>query len=257
MNWPSESRIYSMFLAAGFVAFGLEAYGIAHRASEVVTVTDSFEGLARHLDTEVREVESLAREINSQEEQLRVFKDVPNVLPKDKGYLRTQEAIAEEVAQLRKKVGKAMPRGKYILVDAKVNKLYLKDGYRTLWSADCSVGRGGTLSDRKSGRKWEFLTPRGRFKVWGKLKDPVWRKPDWAYVESGESKIPPPDDPARLVRGELGAYALNLGGGYLIHGTMNPEALGRPASHGCVRLGADDLEKLYKSVGEGTQVFIF
>jgi L,D-transpeptidase YbiS len=246
-----------MFLVAGLTVFGLEALGIARRGAEVVSSIDSFDGLSRRLESEVREAESLAREIDSQTEQLRVFKDVPNVLPKDKGYLRTQEAIAEEVSQLRKRVGRAMPRGKYILVDAKVNKLYLKDGYRTLWSADCSVGRGGTLADRKSGRKWEFLTPRGRFKVWGKLKDPVWRKPDWAYVEAGETKIPPPDDPARFVKGELGAYALNLGGGYLIHGTMNPEALGRPASHGCVRLGAEDLEKLYKAVGEGTQVFIF
>jgi len=33
--------------------------------------------------------------------------------------------------------------------------------------------------------------------------------------------------------------------------------LGHPASHGCVRLGADDLKKLYETVPVGTRVFIF
>ena len=57
--------------------------------------------------------------------------------------------------------------------------------------------------------------------------------------------------------GELGAFVMNLGDGYLIHGTKREELLGRPASHGCVRVGAADLEKLYASVPNATRVFIF
>jgi lipoprotein-anchoring transpeptidase ErfK/SrfK len=86
--------------------------------------------------------------------------------------------------------------------------------------------------------------------------DPIWRKPDWAYAESGEP-IPPPEDPSRLVKGELGEFFLDLGDGYLIHGTRNEALLGRPASHGCVRLGAADLRRLYEAAAPGTRVFIY
>ena len=101
-----------------------------------------------------------------------------------------------------------------------------------------------------------FVTPRGEFHVISKAENPLWRKPDWAYVEEGKP-IPPPDDPARLVQGELGGYVLNLGDGYLIHGTKDERVLGRPASHGCVRLGAADLKRLYEQIQIGTKVFIF
>ena len=123
-----------------------------------------------------------------------------------------------------------------------------------MWS--CSVGRGGTLLDKATGRRWEFVTPRGEFRVAGKGTNPLWRKPDWAYVEQSQP-VPPPEDPQRFVSGELGAFVLNLGDGYLIHGTKDERVLGRPASHGCVRLGAEDLAKLYAAAPVGTRVFIF
>ena len=69
--------------------------------------------------------------------------------------------------------------------------------------------------------------------------------------------VPPPDDPKRKVPGELGAYVLNLGDGYLIHGTKTEELLGHSVSHGCVRLGADNLKQLYDSVPVGTPVYIY
>lgn len=37
-------------------------------------------------------------------------------------------------------------------------------------------------------------------------------------------------------------------GGFAIHGTYSIKALGRPASHGCVRLHPDNATKLYKLV---------
>jgi L,D-transpeptidase YbiS len=89
-----------------------------------------------------------------------------------------------------------------------------------------------------------------------KIENPKWVKPDWAFVETGEL-VPPPEDPKRKVEGELGAYVLNLGNGYLIHGTKTEQLLGRPASHGCVRLGADNLKLLYEAVPVGTPVYIY
>ena len=144
----------------------------------------------------------------------------------------------------------------HIVVDTKANKLYFKRGLDLLWEADCSVGRGGILKDKKTGRKWEFVTPKGEFKVLGKIKNPVWTKPDWAFTEMNEP-IPPPNDPIRKVEGELGAYVLNLGDGILIHGTKNEATLGVAVSHGCVRLGAENLEKLFQAAPIGTKVIIY
>lgn len=252
----NEKTLVPVLMGLWLVGFAAEVWGVA-RWAEVLArsgerleaagarLTDSAERTARAVDT--------AREL---ERELEFLQSLPNILPQDKGYLRTQQAIAAEVGQLRRQLAKKVAGQTYILVDAKANKLYLKKGFQLLWEADCSVGRGGVLLDKKTGRRWEFVTPRGELKVIAKAKDPLWKKPDWAYVEAGEP-IPPPDDPARLVSGELGPYVLNLGDGYLIHGTKNEDLLGRPASHGCVRLGAQPLERLYQQAALGTKVYIF
>lgn len=69
--------------------------------------------------------------------------------------------------------------------------------------------------------------------------------------------IPPYGTRNRRVEGELGAYALDLGDGYLLHGTPYIESLGNAATHGCIRLGDDDIEWLYLHVGKGTPVYIY
>jgi lipoprotein-anchoring transpeptidase ErfK/SrfK len=69
--------------------------------------------------------------------------------------------------------------------------------------------------------------------------------------------IPPYGTLNRQVEGELGAYALDLGDGYLLHGTPYLETLGNAATHGCIRLGDDDIEWLYLHVGLGTPVYIY
>jgi L,D-transpeptidase ErfK/SrfK len=55
----------------------------------------------------------------------------------------------------------------------------------------------------------------------------------------------------------LGAFLLDLGGGVMIHGTPQEYLLGRSVTHGCIRVGYDDLKVLYDSVQVGTKVFIF
>ena len=50
---------------------------------------------------------------------------------------------------------------------------------------------------------------------------------------------------------------MDLGDGYLIHGTLYERALGLSITHGCVRLGDKDLESVYKTVRIGTPVYIF
>lgn len=246
--------IYPLALVLWTGAFGWRACAISRDAAALSRDAGGLEDESRALTEGARRLRSLVRESGERAGDARFLQDIP--LPEDKGFLRTQKAIEGEVALLRAKVARRLKGASHLVIDAKANKLYVKKGAKLLWQADVSVGRGGTLKDAKSGRKWEFATPRGEFRVIGKALNPMWRKPDWAYVEAGEP-VPPPGDPSRLVSGELGAYVMNLGDGYLIHGTKREELLGRPASHGCVRVGAADLEKLYASVPNGTKVFIF
>ena len=51
----------------------------------------------------------------------------------------------------------------------------------------------------------------------------------------------------------LGKFRLEMGNGYGIHGTDEPDKLGQSVSHGCVRLGDADIEKLYQIANSGTR----
>ena len=253
---PFARTLYPLALLIWLAAFGFRACALVRSSERLERVSAALEGNADILAQGAQRLTFLAFGARAQSREAEFLQSLPNILPEDKGYLRTQKAIESEAAALRSQVGKRLKGALHVLVDAKANKLYVKRGLKLLWSADVSVGRGGLLSDKKSGQKWEFVTPRGEFRVIGRGTNPKWRKPDWAFVEAGEP-IPPPNDAARFIEGELGAYYLNLGDGYLIHGTKSEELLGRPASHGCVRVGSADLEKLYQTVPVGTRVFIF
>ena len=253
---PFGRTLYPAALLLWLGTFGWKACSVSGRAAALSRDSAALEDEARAVNDGARRLARLVREADAQSRDARFLESLPNILPENKSYLRTQKAIADEAAELRAKVAKRLKGALHLVVDAKANKLYVKQGSRLLWQADVSVGRGGQLKDPKSGRRWQFATPRGEFRVIGKARDPQWRRPDWSFVESREP-VPPPDDPSRMVAGELGAYVLNLGDGYLIHGTRREELLGRPASHGCVRVGAADLEKLYETVPNGTRVYIF
>jgi lipoprotein-anchoring transpeptidase ErfK/SrfK len=68
--------------------------------------------------------------------------------------------------------------------------------------------------------------------------------------------IPPLTTRNRQLRGELGAFSLDLGNGYMIHGTADPSSVGRDVTHGCIRMHADDLAWLFQLVPVGTLVVI-
>jgi hypothetical protein len=68
--------------------------------------------------------------------------------------------------------------------------------------------------------------------------------------------VPPLGTENRRVPGQLGAYRLDLGDGYLIHGTPDETTVGTPSSHGCVRLATDALAWVYAYVPVGTAVMI-
>ena len=76
-------------------------------------------------------------------------------------------------------------------------------------------------------------------------------------IANGNIIIPPYGTTARRYKGIMGTRRLYLGDGYGIHGTDHPESIGRAASHGCVRLRNEDIEKLYDMVPVGTVVYIY
>lgn len=157
--------------------------------------------------------------------------------------------------QLKKRLSNLFPQGTYIVIDTAVNRLYLRNGQNIIKEAVVSTGSGGILNDPAGNRKWVFDTPRGILTVRGKKTNPVWTKPDWAFIEEG--KPVPKDFKDRTEKDVLGDYAFELGDGYLIHGTLYTRLLGRNVTHGCVRVGDEDLKLLYETVPIGAKVVIF
>jgi lipoprotein-anchoring transpeptidase ErfK/SrfK len=93
-------------------------------------------------------------------------------------------------------------------------------------------------------------TPVGTFRVRpnSKLINPEWTNP-----RTGERFLP--DDPLNPI-GEhwIGLEGISEGvrdlGGYGIHGTIEPDSIGRQASMGCVRMQAEDVELVYELLVE-------
>jgi L,D-transpeptidase YbiS len=182
---------------------------------------------------------------------------VSDQIPTDaRGVQQATARLRGRQRELTARLAALAPRGVYIVIDQTQNRLYLKRDEETLLQAVCSTGSGMVL--RESGgkkREWVFDSPRGRFEVLSMSKNPVWRKPDWAFVEESQ---PIPRNPAdRLDYGSLGEYALYFGDGFMIHGTLYERLLGRAVSHGCIRVGRDDLRKVWANARLGTQIYIY
>jgi len=177
-----------------------------------------------------------------------------DVVPEDQlaGKIR---ALESEQKSLTRAIGSNIPRGQYIVVDRVNNRIYLRDQEKVELAALCSSGSGRFLKAESGERTWTFETPPGRFKVLRKMENPVWKKPDWAFLEEG--KEVPRNPQERFEYGVLGEYALYFGDGYMIHATLYERLLGRSVSHGCIRVGRDDLRKVYRAASVGTPIFIF
>jgi L,D-transpeptidase YbiS len=155
-----------------------------------------------------------------------------------------------------KALARLAPRGVYVVVDTARNRLSVRRGDRTVVAAVASTGSGARLIDpRQPTRGWRFDTPHGVFSITSKHVNPVWIRPDWAFLEEG---LPVPTSPRdRAEAGVLGRYALGFGNGYFIHGTLYTRLLGTNVTHGCIRLGDADLERVFRTVPLGATLLIF
>ncbi|OOG27725.1 hypothetical protein B1C78_03250 [Thioalkalivibrio denitrificans] len=122
---------------------------------------------------------------------------------------------------------------------------------------DFTVGDDRLMTYAVSIGQMDWNTPLGTLRVIEKREQPTWHPPASireAFAARGEplpARVPPgPDNP-------LGEYAMRLSNpSYLIHGTNWPLGIGMRATHGCIRLGPEDIEHLFSRVPVGTDVHI-
>jgi hypothetical protein len=162
--------------------------------------------------------------------------------------------LKKNLTDLKKKIDKLTPGSAFLIINTSDNTFKLFKNNRLIRTGICSTGSFKELivNDKK---KFLFETPKGALTVKNKKTNPVWAKPDWAFIEEG-LPVPPKGHPSRFEKYVLGDYALELGDGYMIHGTIYQRFLGLSVTHGCVRLNDADLEAIYKTLPVGARVFI-
>jgi lipoprotein-anchoring transpeptidase ErfK/SrfK len=176
-------------------------------------------------------------------------------LKKDPAYRKEISTLSRDIQRYSRKYSGYTSGQSYIVINTTDNRFYLYTNKKLVREGFCSSG-SYTLLQTESDKKWIFKTPKGKYWIQGKTTNPVWRRPDWAFVEEG-LPIPSKDDYSRYEYGVLGDYALSIGDGYMIHGTIYKRFLGMPVTHGCVRLNDDDLKVIYNTLNIGSKVYIF
>ncbi|MGM7701872.1 L,D-transpeptidase [Pseudalkalibacillus sp. Hm43] len=128
-----------------------------------------------------------------------------------------------------------LPGDPYVIVNKADNTYaYIDDG---------KIEREGQVA---TGR-FNGLTPEGEFTIVVKAKDPYYRKKD---IPGGD-----PENP--LGSRWIGFDAEGTDGRiYGLHGTNNPEVIGKFITAGCVRFYENDIQWLFDHVPLGTKVLI-
>ena len=166
-----------------------------------------------------------------------------------------KQSLERNIASLDRKLASKRPASYYLVINSTLNEFTLYRGDIIVRKDRCSTGSYILLKNGDD-QQWMFKSPKGEFRIQGKTTSPVWRKPDWAFVEEG-LPVPPPGHHSRFEYGVLGDFALSLGDGYLIHGTLYQRFLGLPVTHGCIRLNDENLSLVYRSLNVGSKVYIY
>lgn len=126
-----------------------------------------------------------------------------------------------------------------IVINLETSRLFVFRDGKEVMSFPIASGKPG----------WE--TPVAETKVTLKRKDPIWTPTPNIRAEN-------PDLPDFVPAGPnnpLGKYAISLGlNGIMIHGTNAPSSVGKKVSHGCMRMYAKDIERVFNAVKVGMPV---
>jgi len=118
-----------------------------------------------------------------------------------------------------------------ILVDKSGNILMLKCDEEVIKNYIVSTGKNNS-------------TPVGTYKITKKLLNPTWFK---------AGAVVPPGSSENVLGTRWMGFDL---AGYGIHGTTEPQSLGKQVTQGCVRMSNSDVEELYSIIPVGTEVTI-
>ncbi len=144
--------------------------------------------------------------------------------------IKRANTLKNDVIRPRQKL--KIPKGRFsILVDKSQNQLLLTENNQFLKSYQVATGSNNS-------------TPVGSFKIVNKLVNPVWYK---------QGAVVPPDSTENV----LGTRWMGIDKeGFGIHGNVDPTAIGRQVTAGCVRMNNTDVEELFDIVPVGTEVTI-
>jgi len=116
-----------------------------------------------------------------------------------------------------------------IVVSLEDRKLALVEDGKARKIYDVAVGKPSTPS------------PVGTFTIERRVANPT-------YHHDGKTVLPGPGNP-------VGTRWMGLSKhGYGIHGTNQPDSIGKAASHGCIRMAKNNLKEFYELVAEGDTV---
>lgn len=118
-----------------------------------------------------------------------------------------------------------------ILIDKSQNSLILKSNDEIIKTYNVATGMNNS-------------TPLGTFKIVNKLFNPTWYK---------AGAVVPPGSPENILGTRWLGFDLS---GYGIHGTSEPESIGKQTTAGCVRMLNPEVEEVYTLLPVGTEVTV-
>jgi lipoprotein-anchoring transpeptidase ErfK/SrfK len=162
---------------------------------------------------------------------------INNLDPKEQ--LKTGQVIAYDN---RKIVPSALKDG--IVVNIADRTLYFLSNGEVRSAYPVAVGKPPRPDEDEN-----WGTPTGRFIITTKSRDPIWKVPQSIQDEMEQNgkepikEVPPGKD------NPLGKYAMKTSlSGIVIHSTNTPSSVYSFASHGCIRVMPEHMEKLFPAV---------
>lgn len=128
-----------------------------------------------------------------------------------------------------------LPGDPFLIINKKTNQLAYIDENQVVKVVPAATGQT------------KDLTPEGLFTITVKATNPYYRKKD---IPGGDSRNP-------LGTRWIGFDAEDTDGRiYGIHGTNNPDSIGKYISQGCIRLHNQEVEALFEDIPLGTKLLV-
>ncbi|MBI1320076.1 MAG: L,D-transpeptidase family protein [Candidatus Hydrogenedens sp.] len=165
--------------------------------------------------------------------------EIGNTLNTTQGLLmRANDITAPERIRVGQRL-KYTPKDFRIIIERSTCRLFLLDTAGIFKRYSVGLGMPG------------YETAPGKYTIGNKQKDPTWFKP-------GAEPVPPNDPENELGTRWMPLIPLDAGlpTDLGIHGTIEPESIGKFQSHGCPRMQKEDVEELYDLVVRSTPVEI-